>query len=53
MPLLADQFYGQTDLDERYGLAALRRAVGISRESQLPEPQEGEHGPMSEAHRDA
>jgi 5-methylcytosine-specific restriction protein B len=29
MPLLADLFYGQRDLNERYGLAALRRATGI------------------------
>jgi 5-methylcytosine-specific restriction protein B len=28
MPLLNDLFYGQRDLDERYGLAALRRATG-------------------------
>ena len=28
MPLLADLFYGQSDLEERYGLAALRRAAG-------------------------
>jgi 5-methylcytosine-specific restriction enzyme B len=34
MPLLADLFYGQRDLGERYGLAALRRAIGAA----LPEP---------------
>ncbi len=27
MPLLADLFYGQRDLDEQYGLASLRKAV--------------------------
>lgn len=42
MPLLADQFYGQTDLEERYGLAALRRAVGTGGEGQPPEPQDGD-----------
>jgi len=35
MPLLADLFYGQRDLGERYGLAALRRAAGTAT---LPEP---------------
>jgi 5-methylcytosine-specific restriction enzyme B len=30
MPLLADLFYGQRDLGERYGLAALRRATSDS-----------------------
>jgi 5-methylcytosine-specific restriction protein B len=30
MPLLADLFYGQRDLGERYGLAALRRATWIA-----------------------
>lgn len=29
MPLLADLFYGERDVDSRYGLAALRKAVGI------------------------
>jgi 5-methylcytosine-specific restriction enzyme B len=29
MPLLADVFYGQDDVEERFGLAALRRAAGV------------------------
>jgi 5-methylcytosine-specific restriction enzyme B len=29
IPLLADLFYGERDLDSRYGLAALRKGVGI------------------------
>jgi 5-methylcytosine-specific restriction protein B len=29
MPLLEDLFYGQRDLDSRYGLAALRKAAGV------------------------
>lgn len=53
MPLLADQFYGQTDLEERYGLAALRRAVGADTEGQPSQPQEGEHGLAPEDQRDA
>ena len=28
MPLLEDLFYGQRDLDEKYGLASLRAAIG-------------------------
>jgi 5-methylcytosine-specific restriction enzyme B len=35
MPLLVDLFYGQRDLGERYGLAALRRVTGTAT---LPEP---------------
>jgi hypothetical protein len=27
MPLLEDLFYGQVDLQERYGLESLRRAI--------------------------
>ena len=38
MPLLADLFYGQPDLEERYGLAALRRAVGAVETTPEPEP---------------
>jgi 5-methylcytosine-specific restriction enzyme B len=36
MPLLGDIFYGQDDLEERYGLAALRRAAGIAGASSEP-----------------
>jgi 5-methylcytosine-specific restriction enzyme B len=36
MPLLADLFYGQRDLGERYGLAALRRAAGITAPADAP-----------------
>jgi 5-methylcytosine-specific restriction enzyme B len=36
MPLLADLFYGQRDLGERYGLAALRRATGIAASPEPP-----------------
>ena len=42
MPLLTDLFYGQTDLEDRYGLAALRRAAGVTGENQEPEPPGGE-----------
>jgi 5-methylcytosine-specific restriction protein B len=38
MPLLADLFYGQRDLGERYGLAALRRAIGTSTAPAPPAP---------------
>jgi 5-methylcytosine-specific restriction protein B len=38
MPLLGDLFYGQRDLGERYGLAALRRAVGIATPPEPPAP---------------
>jgi 5-methylcytosine-specific restriction protein B len=38
MPLLADLFYGQRDLGERYGLASLRRATGIAASSESPAP---------------
>jgi len=38
MPLLADLFYGQRDLGERYGLAALRRVTGITASPQPPAP---------------
>jgi len=37
MPLLSDLFYGQSDLEERYGLAALRKAVGTSEAAPEPE----------------
>lgn len=53
MPLLTDQFYGQTDLEERYGLAALRRAVGAGTEGQPRQPQEDERGLAAEDHGDA
>jgi hypothetical protein len=29
MPLLADLFYGERDLESRYGLATLRKATGV------------------------
>ena len=38
MPLLADLFYGQRDLGERYGLAALRRATGTATQPEPPAP---------------
>jgi 5-methylcytosine-specific restriction protein B len=38
MPLLSDLFYGQRDLAERYGLAALRRATGIAASPEPPTP---------------
>jgi 5-methylcytosine-specific restriction protein B len=38
MPLLADLFYGQRDLGERYGLAALRRATGTAVQPESPAP---------------
>ena len=38
MPLLADLFYGQRDLGERYGLPALRRAAGIVAPPEPPAP---------------
>ena len=38
MPLLADLFYGQRDLAERYGLAPLRRATGIAASPEPPTP---------------
>jgi 5-methylcytosine-specific restriction enzyme B len=38
MPLLADLFYGQRDLGERYGLAALRRATGTLAPPESPAP---------------
>jgi 5-methylcytosine-specific restriction protein B len=38
MPLLTDLFYGQTDLEDRYGLAALRRAAGVGETSQQETP---------------
>lgn len=34
MPLLSDMFYGQSDLEDRYGLAALRKAEGAAESSQ-------------------
>jgi hypothetical protein len=40
MPLLADLFYGQRDLSERYGLAALRRATGMAASPEPPAPSE-------------
>jgi 5-methylcytosine-specific restriction protein B len=36
MPLITDLFYGQRDLSERYGLAALRKATGIAASPQPP-----------------
>lgn len=50
MPLLADQFYGQTDLEERFGLAALLRAVGVDGESQPSEPQSADEASAEEDH---
>jgi 5-methylcytosine-specific restriction protein B len=38
MPLLADLFYGQRDLSERYGLAALRRVTGMAATPEPPAP---------------
>jgi 5-methylcytosine-specific restriction protein B len=52
MPLLGDQFYGQTDLEERYGLAVLRRAVGIAGESQSSRPQSADEASAVEDHGD-
>ena len=45
MPLLADLFYGQPDLEERYGLAALLRAVGAVETTPEPEPAASEPSP--------
>jgi len=45
MPLLTDLFYGQSDLEERYGLTALRRAVGEAEATPEPEPAERQPGP--------
>ena len=45
MPLLVDLFYGQTDLEERYGLAALRRAVGVTETAPGPGPAASAPGP--------
>jgi 5-methylcytosine-specific restriction protein B len=53
MPLLADQFYGQTDLEERYGLGALSKAAGVTGVGQPPEPQDSERGTGPEDRRDA
>jgi 5-methylcytosine-specific restriction protein B len=50
MPLLADQFYGQTDLEERYGLAALRRAVGAGGEGEPLELQGADDAFAAEDH---
>ena len=36
MPLLEDLFYGQSDLDEHYGLLSLRKAIAAT--SEHPEP---------------
>ena len=36
MPLLEDLFYGQSDLDEHYGLPSLRKAIAAA--SEHPEP---------------
>ncbi|HUZ26549.1 MAG TPA: AAA family ATPase [Streptosporangiaceae bacterium] len=44
MPLLADLFYGQPDLEERYGLAALIRSTGIAETSQEPGPGRSDPG---------
>jgi len=38
MPLLADLFYGQSNLEERYGLTALRRAVGATETAPESDP---------------
>jgi 5-methylcytosine-specific restriction enzyme B len=38
MPLLSDLFYGQRDLGERDGLAALRRATGLAASPEPPAP---------------
>ncbi len=48
MPLLADLFYGQSDLEERYGLAALRRAAGATEITSEPEPAASEPSPGSD-----
>jgi 5-methylcytosine-specific restriction protein B len=45
MPLLADLFYGQSDLEERYGLTALRKAVGATETVPEPEPHASEPHP--------
>jgi 5-methylcytosine-specific restriction protein B len=45
MPLLSDMFYGQADLDERYGLAALRKAAGVVDSTHEPEPAVNEPSP--------
>jgi 5-methylcytosine-specific restriction protein B len=45
MPLLSDMFYGQADLDERYGLAALRKAIGVVESTHEPEPAVNEPSP--------
>ena len=49
MPLLADLFYGQADLEERYGLAALCRAAGLDGTSREQKPAEGGNAPGPEA----
>jgi 5-methylcytosine-specific restriction protein B len=48
MPLLTDLFYGQSDLEERYGLAALRRAAGAAEITPEPEPAASEPSPGSD-----
>ena len=45
MPLLSDMFYGQSDLEERYGLAALRKAAGVAETTSEPGPASNEPGP--------
>jgi 5-methylcytosine-specific restriction enzyme B len=45
MPLLADLFYGQSDLAERYGLAALRKAAGAPESTPGPETPTSEPSP--------
>jgi len=45
MPLLSDMFYGQTDLEERYGLAALRKAAQVAETTSEPGPASTEPGP--------
>jgi 5-methylcytosine-specific restriction protein B len=45
MPLLSDMFYGQPDLEERYGLAAVRKAVGVVESTSEPGSASNEPGP--------
>jgi 5-methylcytosine-specific restriction protein B len=44
MPLLSDMFYGQSDLEERYGLAALRKAAAVVESTPEPGPAANEPG---------
>jgi hypothetical protein len=45
MPLLADLFYGQSDLEDRYGLTALRKAVGATETVPESDPPASEPSP--------